>query len=83
MVPLPVGVDEDNDDQLAASRFGHVWRVLRGLRAHDDRVADQLDEVTRRWTASGIPNSPLPDWLEVTGVHQDDLPQVLGRIVRG
>lgn len=83
VVPLPVRVDEDDDDQLAASRYGHVWRVLRGLRAHDDRVAAQLDEATRRWTASGTAKPTLPDWLEVTGVNHDDLPQVLVRIVRG
>lgn len=82
IVPLPVRPDEDDDDQLAASRYGHVWRVLRGLRAHDDRIAAQLDEATRRWNGS-TNTVTAPDWLEVVGADQAVLEQVVTRIVRG
>lgn len=41
-VRLPEGGDEDTD--LTASEFGHVWTVLRALRAHDERFAAELDQ---------------------------------------
>ena len=81
IIPLPVRADEDDDDQLAASRYGHIWRVLRGLRSHDDRLAADLDQATRRWNASG--GGDHPAWLEVEGVADEHLFGVLTRIVRG
>jgi hypothetical protein len=82
VVPLAVRQDEDDDDQLAASRYGQVWRVLRALRAHDDRVAEQLDAATRRWNSSSGAVAP-PDWLEIVGVPSADLDRITTRLVRG
>jgi superfamily II DNA or RNA helicase len=42
-VTLPDG-DGDDDTDLTVSRFGHVWAVLRALRAHDERFAAELDQ---------------------------------------
>lgn len=83
IIPLPVTADDDDDDQLAASRYGHVWKVLRGLRAHDDRVAADLDRATRRWNLSEGGRADLPAWLDIVGVSEQDLGRVLTRIVRG
>lgn len=81
VVPLPLTPDQDDDEQLAASSFGHIWRVLRGLRAHDDRIAAQLDEASRRWNDSTA--GAAPHWLDVTGVDPADLDSLVMRVVRG
>lgn len=44
---IPVTLDEtaaDDDTDLIGTRFGHVWMVLRALRAHDERFAAELDQ---------------------------------------
>lgn len=48
-IVLPVAVPEDCDEDtmLSLSAFAQVWAVLRGLRAHDQRIAAALDSVTR------------------------------------
>ncbi|MEU7802684.1 Helicase associated domain protein [Micromonospora arborensis] len=43
IIPVPLPADGDDDTALALSAFGHVWSVLRGLRAHDERLAEELD----------------------------------------
>lgn len=51
---LPLGLDEGDDDtSLAISDYSHVWTVLRGLRAHDQRLADDVDEVIREHARHG------------------------------
>ena len=44
-VVIPVYVDESEDAEqvLSSSAFEPVWRVVRALRAHDDRLAIELD----------------------------------------
>lgn len=60
-VTLPETSDGDDDTDLTVSRFGHVWAVLRALRAHDERFAAELDQDAaasnrdRRRTAAGQP----------------------------
>jgi predicted helicase len=46
-VVIPVFVDESEDagHALSSSAFEPVWRVLKALRAHDDLLADELDEL--------------------------------------
>lgn len=48
---LPVTLPDDGDDDttLTLSAFAHVWTVLRGLRAHDQRLADEIDHATREY----------------------------------
>ena len=41
---VPVALPEgDDDSELLVSRFGNVWAVLRALRAHDERFADEIE----------------------------------------
>jgi superfamily II DNA or RNA helicase len=47
IVPVAVPPGTDDEDTLMAGPFAHVWAVLRALRAHDERLAGQLDELTR------------------------------------
>jgi superfamily II DNA or RNA helicase len=49
-VVIPVFVDEseDADHALSNSAFEPVWQVLKALRAHDERLADELDELRLR-----------------------------------
>jgi hypothetical protein len=46
-VVIPVFVDESEDvgHALSSSAFEPVWQVLKALRAHDDSLADELDEL--------------------------------------
>ncbi len=49
---VPVTLPEGSDDsELLVSKFGHVWAVLRALRAHDERFADEIE--TAAATAGG------------------------------
>ena len=83
VIPLALRVDEDDDDQLAGSEFAHIWQVLRGLRAHDDRVGTDLDAAARRLATT--PSGPVtaPAWLDVVGLDPAVLDRVLIRLVRG
>lgn len=47
IIPVVLPPDGDDDTGLTASAFGHVWAVLRGLRAHDQRLAEELDQAAR------------------------------------
>ena len=46
-VVIPVFVDEsaDADHALTNSAFEPVWQVLKALRAHDQKLADELDQL--------------------------------------
>ena len=46
-IVIPVFIDEteDADHVLSQSAFEPVWRVLKALRAHDRRLADELDQL--------------------------------------
>jgi superfamily II DNA or RNA helicase len=52
-VTLPDGGGSDDDTDLLVSEFGHVWTVLRALRAHDERFAAEIDEA-----AAGVRGRP-------------------------
>lgn len=43
IVPVVLPPDEDDDSGLLASRYGVLWSVLRALRSHDERFADELN----------------------------------------
>lgn len=49
-IVIPVFVEESADPEavLRGSEFERVWVVLRALRAHDNQLAEQLDELQRR-----------------------------------
>jgi superfamily II DNA or RNA helicase len=46
-IVIPVFIDEgaDADHALKQSAFDPVWQVLKALRAHDERLADELDSL--------------------------------------
>jgi superfamily II DNA or RNA helicase len=46
-IVIPVFIDEteDADHVLSQSAFDPVWQVLKALRAHDRRLADELDQL--------------------------------------
>lgn len=46
IIPVALPPDGDDDTALSTSAFAHVWAVLRGLRAHDERLAEELDRLT-------------------------------------
>ena len=60
-VVIPVFVDESADPEqaLASGEFDRVWQVLKALRAHDEVLAEELDELRRqlgrRGTSTGRP----------------------------
>jgi superfamily II DNA or RNA helicase len=67
-IVIPVFVDEDADpeDALDDSAFKHVWDVLKALRAHDELLAEELDEIRRRLGALRVsPERPGKIKLDV------------------
>lgn len=74
-IVIPVFIDEteDADHILSQSAFEPVWQVLKALRAHDRRLADELDQLRlslRRRPKSGGRIS-LPDNIHL------DVPRLL------
>jgi superfamily II DNA or RNA helicase len=55
IVPLTLPADLDDDSALLASRWAHVWTVLRALRAHDERLAAEIDAALRATARTGRP----------------------------
>ena len=48
-VVIPVFIEADDDPEVAlnTSAFKPVWDVIKALRAHDDELGEQLDELRR------------------------------------
>ena len=42
VIPVFIDESEDADHVLSQSAFDPVWQVLKALRAHDRRLADEL-----------------------------------------
>ena len=45
ILPVYISSGEDAEKVLQDSAFKQVWRVLRALRSHDDRLAEELDSI--------------------------------------
>lgn len=43
LLPVFVPDAEDPSEALRSSRYKHIWRVLRALRAHDEQLGEELD----------------------------------------
>ena len=48
VLPVFLSDDDDLDCVLDDSAFKHVWDVLKALRAHDEALGEELDELRRR-----------------------------------
>ena len=66
-VVLPVFVDVSSDPEqvLQSSVFSGVWEVLRALRAHDEVLAEQLDDLRRQLGRLEGRDLHLPEKLHV------------------
>jgi superfamily II DNA or RNA helicase len=47
IIPVALPADIDDGEALLDTPFAHVWTVLRALRAHDERLAAELDALSR------------------------------------
>ena len=58
-IVIPVFIDTDEDPEIALddSAFKPVWDVIKALRAHDEELGEQLDEL-RQWV--GRESAPPP-----------------------
>jgi superfamily II DNA or RNA helicase len=72
IVPVLVP-DGHGTEAVENTAFETVWRVLRALRAHDERIATWLDEHRSRLRTSGSGGQEPepPPWLHVTGTPVD------------
>jgi superfamily II DNA or RNA helicase len=76
-VVIPVFIDQtqDAEEALSQSAFEPVWQVLKALRAHDKRLADELDQIRLRFNkgSGGKGRVKLPN-----NIHFD-IPSILPR----
>ena len=72
-IVIPVFIESGDDPEAAldASAFKPVWDVIRALRAHDDELGEQLDEL-RRELGRGNKHLRLPPKIHL------DLPARVG-----
>jgi len=45
VIPILIDDEADADEQLRQSRFEPIWNVLKALRAHDDVLGEELDQL--------------------------------------
>ncbi|MFD0635442.1 Helicase associated domain protein [Catenulispora yoronensis] len=89
VVPLVLAEGQSPQAALETSVWDGVWMVLRALRDHDDRLAEQL-RLLRTGLGQGRgfqpfgPEHRLPPWMTITGIEvPDDFAQaVVIRAVR-
>ena len=55
VLPVFLSDEEDPEQVLDESAFKHVWDVLKALRAHDEALGEELDELRRRLGARRSP----------------------------
>lgn len=70
VVPVFLSDAEDPDRLLSESAFKHVWDVLKALRAHDESLGEELDQLRRRLGARrAAPRLPGKIKLDVPAGH--------------
>ncbi|MHB8449306.1 MAG: DEAD/DEAH box helicase [Mycobacteriales bacterium] len=72
VLPVFVDVSCDPEEALDSSAFRAVWDVIRALRAHDEVLAESLDELRRQLGRARPGFLELPEKLHV------DLPVTVG-----
>ena len=79
VIPVFIDESEDADHVLSQSAFEPVWQVLKALRAHDRRLADELDQLRlslgRRSKSGGRINLPDNIHLDVPRLLLQDFEQ--------
>jgi hypothetical protein len=71
IIPLILAAGESPESALGSSVWEPVWRAVRALRAHDERLAERLDAARRQiGTREASPEDgwSLPDWMHITGI---------------
>jgi superfamily II DNA or RNA helicase len=77
ILPVPATTEnatENASQNPAGSGWDVVWRVVGALRAHDERVAHDLDSRRIRLSRPANPNAvptDLPGWLRLAGIPVD------------
>lgn len=73
----------DDDEELTASQFAHIWKVLRALNSHDPRISEALDRprLPQEQGPRGqrTEERELPSWLHLVGGI--DAETIVGRLV--
>jgi len=73
VLPIVIEQTEDADAELDRTNYRAIWAVLRALRAHDERLAEEVDALRRGLGRTGrIRNNDISDRIVV------DLPRRAG-----
>lgn len=56
MIPVCVPAGLDDDTALSTGSFSAAWRILRGLRSMDGRLAAELESLVRKPSRRGTPD---------------------------
>ncbi len=66
-IVIPVFIDESGDAEYALeqSAFEPIWQVLKALRAHDQRLADELDTLRTSIARNGTERVSLPSSIKI------------------
>jgi superfamily II DNA or RNA helicase len=71
IIPVVLGPAETPQSALEGSAYAPVWRAIRALRAHDERLARGLDalrfEVGRAAYEPRPQQMRMPEWIRFTG----------------
>lgn len=83
LLPVCHASSVDEDTTLSTSSFAAVWRILRGLRALDTRLAAELDSFARPQSRRGrADGSRGPSRVTFDLPSAADLDQLVARLVR-
>lgn len=79
LVPLTITEGETAEAALEGSAFDGVWRIVRALRAHDERVADHLDRNRARHLNLGGNSGSAdgPTWFVTSGRVGEDFARAI------
>ncbi|MDB2644938.1 Helicase associated domain protein, partial [Luminiphilus sp.] len=47
IIPVFIAEGDDPDEVLSSSAFDQVWKVVNALRAHDEKLGEELDQIRR------------------------------------
>ena len=47
IIPVFIAEGDDPDEVLSSSAFDQVWKVVNALRAHDEKLGEELDQLRR------------------------------------